>query len=82
MEDSDAVHQEGRDVFDVTFAAPDLTCFAGLDELGPVVVGQRLALDRAVVAARVIDRDEWGDRCCCLGCPPGTVTRRLANEPF
>jgi hypothetical protein len=44
---------------DATFARPDLTTFAGLDELGLVVVGQRLEPARAVLACRVLDPDQW-----------------------
>jgi hypothetical protein len=39
---------------DATFGCPDLTTFAGLDELGLEVTGQRLAADRAVLACRVV----------------------------
>ena len=67
---------------DATFACPDLSSFASLDELGLVVVGQRLEPDRAVLAARVVNPDEWCHRCGCPGCPRDTVTRRLAHEPF
>jgi len=35
-----------------TYACPDLTTFCRLDELGLVVVGQRLDPDRAVLACR------------------------------
>jgi len=35
---------------DATFGCPDLTTFCRLDELGLVVVGQRLEPDRAVLA--------------------------------
>jgi hypothetical protein len=41
------------DVPDATFGCPDLTTFCRLDELGLVVVGQRLEPDRAVLACRV-----------------------------
>jgi transposase-like protein len=65
-----------------TFACPDLTTFARLDELGLEVVGQRLEPDRAVLACRVVDPDEWCRRCGCQGAARGTVVRRLAHEPF
>ena len=42
---------------DATFAAPDLTTFCRLDELGLEVVGQRLEPDRAVLACRVVEPD-------------------------
>ena len=67
---------------DATFACPDLTTFAGLDELGLEVVGQRLAPDRAVLACRVVEPDQWCRRCGCEGAPRDTVTRRLAHEPL
>jgi hypothetical protein len=34
---SDTAHLEDLDVTDATFASPDLTKFARIDELGPVV---------------------------------------------
>jgi len=67
---------------DATFACPDLTTFARLDELGLEVVGQRLEPDRAVLACRVVDPDQWCRRCGCEGAPRDTVTRRLAHEPL
>src|SRR6187397_3046543 len=56
--------------------------FCRLDELGLVVTGQRLDLDRAVLACRVVDPDDWCHRCGCQGTPRDTVVRRLAHEPF
>ncbi len=78
--------QEDRDVPDATFATPDVTTFCRLDELGLVVVGQRLQPDRAVLACRVADdaveeADRWCRRCGCEGRPRDTLTRRLAHEP-
>jgi transposase len=67
---------------DATFDRPDLTTFARLDELGLDVVGQRLEPDRAVVACRVVEPDEWCRRCGCQGSPRDTVVRRLAHEPL
>ena len=67
---------------DATFGCPDLTTFAGLDELGLEVVGQRLAPDRAVLACRVVEPDQWCRRCGCEGAPRDTVTRSLAHEPL
>ena len=67
---------------DATFACPDLTTFCRLDELGLEVTGQRLEPDRAVLACRVVEPDEWCHRCGCLGSPRDTVVRRLAHEPF
>jgi hypothetical protein len=47
-----AAHLEDLDVPDATFGCPDLTTFCRPDELGLVVVGQRLEPDRAVLACR------------------------------
>ena len=65
-----------------TFTRPDLTTFTRLDELGLVVVGQRLEPTRAVLACRVVEPDDWCRRCGCEGIPRGTLVRRLAHEPF
>ena len=67
---------------DAYFGCPDLTAFCRLDELGLVVTGQRLDPDRAELACRVVDDDDWCRRCGCQGVPRGTVVRRLAHEPF
>lgn len=70
-----------------TFAAPDLTTFCRLDELGLEAVGQRLEPDRAVIACRVIAcrvvaTDDWCRRCGCQGVARDTTIRRLAHEPL
>jgi len=67
---------------DATFDRPDLTTFARLDELGLEVVGQRLERDRAVLACRVVEPDQWCRRCGCQGVARDSVLRRLAHEPF
>ena len=67
---------------DATFARPDLTTFCRLDELGLEVTGQRLEPDRAVLACRVHEPDQWCRRCGCEGVARDTVTRQLAHEPF
>jgi transposase len=67
---------------DATFARPDLTTFCRIDELGLEVIGQRLEPDRAVLACRVVETDEWCRRCGCEGSPRDTVLRRLAHEPL
>ena len=67
---------------DATFSCPDLTTFARLDELGLEAVGQRLEPDRAVLACRVVEPDQWCQRCGCEGAPRDTVVRRLAHEPL
>ncbi len=67
---------------DATFAAPDLTTFCRLDELGLEVTGQRLEPDRAVLSCRVAEADQWCRRCGCEGAARDTVVRRLAHEPL
>jgi len=69
-------------VLQATFAAPCLTTFCRLDELGLEAVGQRLGPDRAVLECRVVEPDDWCRRCGCQGLARDTVTRRLAHEPF
>ena len=69
-------------LLDATFACPDLTTFCRLDELGLVVTGQRLGPDRAVLACRVVEADDWCRRCGCQGVAGDTTSRRLAREPF
>jgi transposase len=65
-----------------TFAAPDLTTFCRLDELGLEAVGQRLEPDRAVIECRVVEPDPWCRECGVEGVVRDTVVRRLAHEPF
>ena len=64
------------------FGCPDLTTFCRLDELGLEAVGQRLEPDRAVLACRVVEPDQWCRRCGCEGTPRDPVIRRLAHEPL
>jgi hypothetical protein len=49
------------------FTRPNLSSFCRLDELGLVVVGQRLEPKRAVLACRVAEDDRWCRRCGCEG---------------
>ncbi|MBD8021567.1 ISL3 family transposase [Brevibacterium gallinarum] len=65
-----------------TFASPDLTVFCRLDELGLTVTGQKITAKRAWLECRVADRDPWCRGCGCQARSRGTVTRRLAHEPF
>ncbi|MFZ2750874.1 MAG: ISL3 family transposase, partial [Propioniciclava sp.] len=65
-----------------TFTRPDLTTFTRLGELGLEVVGQHVERQRAVLACRVVDADDWCHRCGSQGVPRDTVVRRLAHEPF
>lgn len=66
----------------VGFGRPDLTTFARLDRLGLEAVGQRLEPDRAVLACRAAEPDQWCRRCGCEGAPRDSVVRRLAHEPL
>ena len=70
------------DVLHPTFAAPDLTVFCRLDELGLVAVGQLIEPDRATIECRVVEDDPWCRKCGVEGVPRDTVTRPLAHEPF
>ena len=63
----------------VGFGRPDLTTFARLDRLGLEVVGQRLEPDRAVLACRVAEPDQWCRRCGCEGAPRDSVSIGLAR---
>ncbi|WP_345187475.1 ISL3 family transposase, partial [Microbacterium panaciterrae] len=65
-----------------TFAAPCLTTFCRLDELGLEAVGQILEPDRAVIECRVVEPDPWCRKCGAEGVLRDTVPRRLAHEPF
>ena len=69
------------DMSHATFAAPDLTTFCLLDGLGLEVTGQIVEPERAVVACRVLEADQWCRRCGCEGISVGTVVRRLAHLP-
>ena len=75
-------HSKDLDVANATFSCPDLTAFAGLDELGLEALGQRLEPDRAVLACRVVTPDGWCRRCGCQGVARDTVLRSLAHEPL
>lgn len=67
---------------DATFVCSDLTTLCRLDELGLKVVGQRLLPERAVLACRTTEGDEWCRRCSYQGVARDSVTRRLAHEPL
>ena len=69
-------------MFNATFQCPDLTTFCRLDGLGLEVTGQHVRPDRAVLACRVTDPDDWCRKCGCQGVPRDTVTRQLGHEPF
>jgi transposase len=69
-------------VLDATFTRPDLTTFARLDDLGLHVVGQHLEPDRAVLACRIVEPDQWCRRCGSEGAARDSVVRRLAHEPL
>ena len=61
---------------DATFTRPDLTTFTRLDGLGLEVTGQLLEPDRAVLACRVVEPDDWCRRCGCQGAPSGRAVPR------
>lgn len=67
---------------DATFAAPDLTTFAGVGELGLVVTGQRVEPEQAVLQCRVLEPDDWCHRCGCRGRARDSVIRRLSHAPM
>ncbi|MGF3054910.1 ISL3 family transposase [Microbacterium sp. YY-03] len=69
-------------MLNATFAAPDLTTFCRLDELGLEAVGQRIEAGRAVIECRVIESDPWCRKCGAEGVVRDTVVRPLAHEPF
>ena len=59
------------------FTWPDLTTFCALNDLGLVVAGPRLEPDRAVLACRVSDSNQWCRDFGCHGVPRGAVMRTL-----
>lgn len=73
---------EDLDMSDATFSCPDLTSFCLLDGLGLEVTGQRIEPDRAVLACRVTDTDDWCHDCGGQGRARGTVMRRLSHVPL
>ena len=46
------------------------------------MIGRRLEPERAVLACRVVDSEQWCRRCGCEAVPRDTVTRQLAHEPL
>jgi transposase len=64
-----------------TFSAPDLTTFCRLDVLGLEAVGQHVHDRGAVLACRVVEPDNWCQRCGCEGTLKDKVHRVLAHEP-
>ena len=69
-------------MLNATFAAPCLTTFCRLDELGLEAVGQLIESGRAVIECRVMEDDPWCRKCGAEGVPRDTVVRPLAHEPF
>lgn len=67
---------------DVLSLHSDPTMVACLDELGLHIVRQYLEPDRAVLACRVVEPDQWCGHCGGEGTARDTVTRRLAHEPL
>lgn len=69
-------------MLNATFGAPDLTTFCNLDTLGLTVTGQCIDADRATLECRVAAVDDRCRDCGGRGVSRGTITRRLAHEPF
>jgi len=69
-------------LFHATFGAPDLTTFCNLGALGLTVTGQHVDARRAVLECRVASADDRCRSCASRGRSLGTVSRRLAHEPF
>ena len=84
MEVPTPIHLKDLDVDDATFCPPDVTAFCRLDDLGLVVVGQYVTDRCTVLECRVVPvpGDEFCRACGAEGVVRGTVTRRLAHEPF
>ena len=66
-------------MLNATFDDPDLTTFARLEELGLVVVGQRLTAARAVLECRLAEEDPWCRACGARSTSRGSITRSLAH---
>ncbi|MER8026609.1 ISL3 family transposase, partial [Glutamicibacter protophormiae] len=64
-----------------TFTAPDLTTFAGLNQLGLTAIGQHLSTAKAEILCHVTTPDPWCRICGGTAVPRDTVTRRLAHQP-
>ncbi|MDT0262480.1 ISL3 family transposase [Jatrophihabitans lederbergiae] len=69
-------------MLNATFSCPDLDSFCLLDRLGLSVTGQQVQDDRAVLACRVLEPDDWCHECGCQGVPRDTVLRQLAHVPL
>lgn len=65
-----------------TFTAPDLTTFAGLNQLGLTAIGQHLSTAKAEILCHVTTPDPWCRICGGTAVPRDIVTRRLAHQPF
>jgi transposase len=69
-------------LFNATFSCPDLDAFCLLDRLGLSVTGQQVHDDHAVLACRVLERDDWCHECGAHGTPRDTVLRKIAHVPL
>ncbi|WGH09980.1 hypothetical protein [Rothia kristinae] len=74
MEDLDMAHP--------TFAAPDLTTFIGLAQLGLTTTGQHLTPKAATLECRLTEPDPWCTSCSAMGTSRGTISRRLTKIPY
>ena len=69
-------------MFNVTFGPADLATFCSLDDLGLTVTGQHIDARRAVLECRVSGVDNVCRACGRSARSRGTITRRLAHDPF
>ena len=67
---------------DATFTRPDLTSFCRLGGLGLEVTGQRIEPERAILACRPTEPDDWCRDCGGQGRVRGSVVRRLSHVPL
>ena len=67
---------------DATFTRPDLTSFCRLGGLGLEVTGQRIEAERAILACRPTEPDDWCHDCGGQGRVRGSVVRRLSHVPL
>ena len=69
-------------MINVTFSAPDVTTFCGLDTLGLEVTGQQVASSLVTLECQIVEPDNWCHRCGCEGIHYDTVSRALAHAPI
>lgn len=67
---------------DAIFTRPDLTSFCRLDGFGLEVTGQHIEPERAILACRPVDPDDWGHDCGDRGRGRDSMTRQLFHVPL